>query len=83
MIALTRLFVQLVALLEAFHSTRCIHHFSFAGEERMALAAKLDSKLFLGGTGGKSIAAGANDLGVRIKFGMNLFFHIFTLQRKR
>ena len=49
----------------------------------MALAAKLDSKLFLGRTNGKNVAAGTNYLSVFKKFGMYLFFHFFILQRKR
>ena len=83
MIALTWLFVQLVTLLEPLHSTSRINHFSFASEEGMALAAKLDSKLFLGRTNSENVAAGANNLRVLEKFGVNLFFHFFILQRKR
>ncbi len=83
MITLTLLFVQLVALLEPLHSTSRINHLSFAGEKGMALAAKLNSKLFLGRTNGENVAAGANYLSVFKKFGVNLFFHFFILQRKR
>jgi hypothetical protein len=83
MIALTCLFVQLVTLLEPLHSSGCIHHLSFACKEGMALAAKLNSELFLGGTSSESIAAGANHLRVLEKLWVNLFFHFFILQRKR
>jgi hypothetical protein len=83
MIALSCLFVQLVTLLEPLYSAGRIHHFSFAGEEWVTLAAKLNSELFPGRTSGKSIAAGANNLRVLEKLGVNLFFHFFILQRKR
>jgi hypothetical protein len=42
------LFVQFVALFEPLYSSGGINHFSFAGEEWMALAAQLNAKLFLG-----------------------------------
>ena len=48
----------------------------------MAFAAKLDAQLLLGRTGSKSVAAGADYLGIRKVFGMNLIFHIIA-QRKR
>jgi hypothetical protein len=69
------LLIQLVALLEPLHSSGGINHFSFAGEEGMALAAQLDVKSFPGGAGGEDIAARASHLGIRIIFGMNFFFH--------
>jgi hypothetical protein len=83
MIALTCLFVQLVTLLEPLHPTGRIHHLPFAGEEGMALAAQLNSELFLGGSSGESVAAGTNHLCVLEKLGVYLFFHFFILQRKR
>lgn len=83
MIALTLLFVQLVALLEPLHSTSRINHLSFAGEEGMAFAAKLNSEGFPGGTDGEDVTAGASHLRILKKFRVNLFFHFFILQRKR
>jgi hypothetical protein len=83
MIALTRLFVQLVALFEPLHSTGRINHLSFSGKEGMALAAKLNSQLLFGGTDSEHVTAGADYLRIFKKFRMNLFFHFFILQRKR
>jgi hypothetical protein len=83
MITIRCLFVQLVTLFEPFNPSSRINHLSFAGKEGMALAAKLNSELLLGGTNRKSISAGANYLRILKKFGVNLIFHFFILQRKR
>ena len=72
------LFSHLVALLEAFYSTSGIHDSSFTGEERMAFAAKLDSKLFLSRTSSIGIAAGAYYLSIGVIFRMNLIFHFYS-----
>jgi hypothetical protein len=57
MIALPGLFVQLIALLESLDPAGCINHLSFTRKERMTLAAKLYSELFLGRTDSENITA--------------------------
>jgi hypothetical protein len=70
---------NLVALLESLDASLRIQHTPLTREERVAIAAYLDLKLLLGGTGGKSIPAGTDNLGIGIVLGMNLFFHITQL----
>jgi hypothetical protein len=63
--------------------TQSINNFFFAGVEGMALGAYFNFNVFLGGTNRKSIAARALNAGIRIIFGMDVFFHINYLIRLR
>ena len=65
----------MVALFEPFYSSGGIDHFSLAGEEGMTFAAQLDAELLFSRTDCEGIAAGADHLGVRVKFGVYLLFH--------
>ncbi len=70
---------NVIALLEPLDAARGIHHAPFSGEERMAIAADFHAELFLGGTRGKSVAAGTDYFSIAIILGMNLLFHILQL----
>ena len=71
-----RRFLLGIAPLESLDSTSGIHHAPFAGEEWMALAAKLDPDDFPGGSGRKGVTACADDLRIGIVLGVNLLFHL-------
>jgi hypothetical protein len=71
------LVLNIVSALESFYPSRGIHHFTFAGKERMALAAEFYSHFFLGRTYGKPVAASADYFSIFVIFRMNLLFHIF------
>ena len=57
---------EVVAFLEAIHTSAGINHFLPAGEERMAFRANFNANVFFGGTGMDHIAASAGDRGVHI-----------------
>jgi hypothetical protein len=63
------------ALLVFVNGTGGIQQFLLARVKRMALAADFRADFGDRGTGRKSIAAGANDFGIGIKFGVNLGLH--------
>jgi hypothetical protein len=63
-----------VSPLEALHPSCGVHNAPLPGKERMTLATKLNLKHWLCGTNGKSVTAGADNLGFHI-LGMNLILH--------
>jgi len=71
-----KLFLNLVAPFEAFHSAGSINYFLLAGEEGMALATQLHSELLLGGAGSKGVATGADYLGIGVIFRMYFRSHL-------
>ena len=71
----TRSVYYVVAPLKLLHTSTGIHHPALSGIEWVTLTAHLNLQLFLGGTSGKLITAGANYLGIIIVLGMNLFLH--------
>ena len=70
---------NVIALLEAFNTSRRVHHAPFAGEEGVAVTADFYSKFLFRGAGSEFIAAGAYYHGVVIVLGMNFLFHSFQL----
>ncbi len=69
------LIFYLIALLKPLHPSGSIHHPAFTGETRVALTAQLNLQQFTGRAGGKSIAAGANYLGIGVILGVYLILH--------
>jgi hypothetical protein len=69
------LVLDVIALFKPLHPAGGIQHSPLTGEKGVALAAYLYLEVFLGGAGGKSVAAGAYHLGVVIVSGMYLFLH--------
>ena len=72
--SLSDLFIQIVALLEAIHTSAGIDQLLLAGKERMALGTDINAKVFLGGRRLDNFAACATDRG-RLILGMNTLFH--------
>jgi hypothetical protein len=70
-----KLTFNLITLLKPLHAAGGIQHPSLTGEKRVAFAAYLHLELLSGGTGGKTVAAGTDYLGVGIVLRVNFFFH--------
>ncbi len=71
------LVLYIIPTLEPFYPSRGIHHFTFAGKERMTLAAEFYSHFFLCRAYRKPVAAGTYHFSVFVIFRVNFFFHIF------
>ena len=67
--------VAIQALHKAIYLTGGINNTLFASEEGMASRANIGADHWLGGAGRPGVAAGTNDLGVRIILRMKTFFH--------
>ena len=71
------LILNIIPTLEPFYPSRSIHHFTFTGKERMALAAEFYSHFFSGSTYRKPVAAGTDYFSIFVVLRVNLFFHTF------
>jgi hypothetical protein len=70
-----RLFAFTVLAVEAFHASGRVNQLLFAGEERMAFGANLQTNLAtLGGTRLEFFTARANNIHFNV-FGVNFLFH--------
>ncbi len=74
-IVLYRSILYVVALFESFYSSQSVNYPLLTGVERVALAAHFNPELWLGRTGGESIAAQAGYLSIIIKLRMDFLFH--------
>jgi len=67
--------LNVVSLLEAFHSSHGVNYSLLACIERVTSAANLDPELWTSCPSGESVAAKAGHLGIIIVLRMNLRFH--------
>jgi hypothetical protein len=70
--------LEIVAPLEALDPSLRVHNTLLAGEEGMALAAYLYTKLFLRRAGCKRIPARTGNDGVLVELGMYIFLHVLA-----
>ena len=70
--------LQAKSLVETINTSTGVNQLLLAGIERVALGANFNTDILLGGTGGKSVTAGAADGGLLV-VGMDAFSHFVHL----